>query len=88
MMIPKIFAPGKKERKVLSDVRTEIGAAVPTELRKLLPRVLLDANDEDTILPEKVAELKPLYVVKDSNIYLSNTKKCAKIPNLLQYYVS
>ena len=67
--------PEEKERNVLSDVRTEIGAAVvPTELRKLLPKLLLAENDEEAldtdIEPlEKAAEGLALYVDENSNIY-------------------
>ena len=75
--------PEEKERKVLSDVRTEIGAAVvPTELRKLLPKLLLAENDEEALETdieplEKAAEGLALYVDENSNIY-EKPKKARK----------
>jgi hypothetical protein len=76
--------PVEKERIVLSDVRTEIGATVDWGfvlklLLKLLPKLVLTPKDDEVwlddvvILLEKAAELIGVYVAVGSNI--SITKK-------------
>lgn len=76
--------PEEKLRRVLSDVRTEIGAAVvPTELRKLLPKLLLAENDDEALdtdiePPEKAADGLALYVDENSNIFQKNQKTAQK----------
>ena len=70
----------EKERIVLSDVRTEIGATVDWGfvrklLLKLLPKLVLTTKDDEwwlddaVVVLEKAAELMGLYVAVDSNIF-------------------
>ena len=72
--------PVEKERIVLSDVRTEIGATVDWGfvrklLLKLLPKLVLTTKDDEwwlddaVILLEKAAELIGVYVAIGSNIF-------------------
>lgn len=81
--------PVEKERIVLSDVRTEIGATVDwgfvrKVLLKLLPKLVLTTKDDEwwlddaVVVLEKAAELMGLYVAVDSNIF-KNEKLRAKI---------
>ena len=81
--------PVEKERIVLSDVRTEIGATVDWGfvlklLLKLLPKLVLTTKDDEVwlddavVVLEKAAELMGLYVAVDSNIF-KNAKSRAKI---------
>ena len=81
--------PVEKERIVLSDVRTEIGATVDWDfvlklLLKLLPKLVLTPKDDEVwlddvvILLEKAAELIGVYVAVGSNIF-KNEKLRAKI---------
>ena len=81
--------PVEKERIVLSDVRTEIGATVDWGfvrklLLKLLPKLVLTTKDDEWWLDdavavlEKAAELMGLYVAVDSNIF-KNEKSRAKV---------
>ena len=81
--------PVEKERIVLSDVRTEIGATVDWGfvlklLLKLLPKLVLTTKDDEwwlddavTVL-EKAAELIGVYVAVGSNIFKTE-KMRAKI---------
>ena len=86
--------PVEKERIVLSDVRTEIGATVDWGfvrklLLKLLPKLVLTTKDDEwwlddaVVVLEKAAELMGLYVAVDSNIY-SKTKKSRKYTAFLR----
>jgi hypothetical protein len=81
--------PVEKERIVLSDVRTEIGATVDWGfvlklLLKLLPKLVLTPKDDEAwlddvvILLERAAELIGVYVAVGSNIF-KNEKLRAKI---------
>lgn len=81
--------PVEKERIVLSDVRTEIGATVDWGfvrklLLKLLPKLVLTTKDDEwwlddaVVVLEKAAELMGLYVAVDSNIF-KNEKLRAKV---------
>lgn len=81
--------PVEKERIVLSDVRTEIGATVDWGfvrklLLKLLPKLVLTTKDDEWWLDdavavlEKAAELMGLYVAVDSKNF-KNEKSRAKI---------
>ena len=86
--------PVEKERIVLSDVRTEIGATVDWGfvrklLLKLLPKLVLTTKDDEwwlddaVVVLEKAAELMGLYVAVDSNIF-KNEKLRTKIQHFYE----